>query len=71
MTSLIDGNLTKAQAIPQPFDQAILGDDDAPGRKAVLALITSLEDTGAELRKLARATEHRSAGRAAGGRGGG
>ena len=54
LTSLIDGNLAKAQAIPQPFDQAIRGEDDAPGRKAVLALITSLEDTGAELRKLAR-----------------
>jgi len=55
LTALIDGNLAKANAIPQPFDQAILGDDDSPGRKAVLALIASLEDTGAELRKLARA----------------
>jgi len=55
LTALIDGNVAKATAVPQPFDQAILGDDDQPGRKAVLALITSLEDTGAELRKLARA----------------
>ena len=55
ITALIDGNLAKARAIPQPFDQALAGEDDAPGRKAVMALITSLEDTGAELRKLARA----------------
>jgi putative iron-regulated protein len=55
LTSLIDGNVAKAAAIPQPFDKAIAGDDEQPGRKAVLALITSLEDTGAELRKLARA----------------
>ena len=55
LTQLIEANITKARAIPQPFDQAIQGEDDTPGRKAVLALITSLEDTGAELRKLARA----------------
>lgn len=54
ITALIDGNVAKAQAIPQPFDQAILGDDASPGRKAVMALIVSLEDTGAELRELAR-----------------
>jgi putative iron-regulated protein len=51
---LIDGNVPKAEAVPQPFDQAILGSDDAPGRKAVMAVITALEDTGATLRKLAR-----------------
>jgi putative iron-regulated protein len=55
LTALIDGNVAKAAAIPQPFDQAIQGEDDQPGRKAVLALITSLEDTGSELRKFARA----------------
>jgi len=55
LTELIEANVAKAKAIPQPFDQAILGEDDAPGRKAVLALIASLEDTGAELRKLAGA----------------
>ena len=54
LTALIEANVTKARAIPQPFDAALLGADDAPGRKAVLALITSLEETGAELRKLAR-----------------
>lgn len=55
LTALIDGSLEKAKAIPQPFDQAILGDDTAPGRVAVMALIGSLEETGAALRKLARA----------------
>lgn len=35
---------TKAiAAIPQPFDQAFLGTDDAPGRKAMLAAIEALE----------------------------
>jgi putative iron-regulated protein len=55
LTELIEANVAKARAIPQPFDQAILGEDDATGRKAVMALIASLEDTGAELRKLAQA----------------
>ncbi len=55
--ALIDGNVTKAEAIPQPFDQAILGDDDAPGRKTIIAEITSIEDTGATLRVLARALQ--------------
>ncbi|MCU0867271.1 MAG: iron-regulated protein [Planctomycetes bacterium] len=31
------------RAIPVPFDQACLGDDDAPGRKAVRAAIEALE----------------------------
>ncbi len=30
--------------IPPPFDQAILGDDEAPGRKQILAAVTALED---------------------------
>jgi putative iron-regulated protein len=55
LQELIEANIAKARAIPQPFDQAIQGEDDAPGRRAVMALIASLEDTGAELRKLARA----------------
>jgi len=55
LTGLIEASVAKARAIPQPFDQAILGEDDSPGRKAVMALIASLEDTGAGLRKLAQA----------------
>ena len=55
ISALIAANIAKARAIPQPFDQALLGDDEGPGRTAVMALIASLEDTGEELRKLARA----------------
>jgi putative iron-regulated protein len=32
------------RAIPQPFDQAILGPDDAPGRRAIAAAIVALEE---------------------------
>jgi putative iron-regulated protein len=55
LTALIEGSLAKAKAVPQPFDQAILGEDDAPGRTAVMALIVSLEDQAAALRTLAQA----------------
>ena len=55
LTGLVDGNVAKARAVPEPFDQAILGNDDAPGRKAVMAVIISQEDTGSTLRKLAQA----------------
>lgn len=40
-------------AIPTPFDRAILGDDDAPGRRVVLAAITSLEEQAESLAALA------------------
>ncbi len=36
-------SVAAAGAIPRPFDQAILGNDEAPGRKAILATISSLE----------------------------
>ncbi len=39
----IEGALTAARSIPAPFDQAVRGDDDAPGRRAVLTLIQALE----------------------------
>jgi putative iron-regulated protein len=55
ITALLEANLAKAKAIPQPFDQAITGADDSPGRSAIMALIVSLEETGSELRKLAQA----------------
>lgn len=54
VTALIDASVAKARAIPQPFDQAIQGDDESPGRKAVMALITALEDQAVALRKLAQ-----------------
>lgn len=36
-----------AEAIPVPFDQAILGDRDAPGRAAILRCVEILEDQAA------------------------
>lgn len=36
-----------AEAIPVPFDQAILGDRDAPGRAAILRCVEALEDQAA------------------------
>lgn len=39
----MEASLRALQAIPAPFDQAILGEDDAPGRRAVLAAIEALE----------------------------
>jgi putative iron-regulated protein len=36
-------SVAAAEAIPAPFDQAILGPDDGPGRKAILATIKALE----------------------------
>ena len=38
-----DKTVKRAQALPAPFGQAILGDDKAPGRRAILALIEALE----------------------------
>jgi len=39
----LEASLAAVQAIPPPFDQAIQGDDDAPGRRAVLAALLALE----------------------------
>jgi putative iron-regulated protein len=39
----IDGVIKGAEAIPAPFDQAILGNDTTPGRVAIAALIERLE----------------------------
>jgi len=36
-------SLAATRAIPAPFDQAILGEDDAPGRVALLRTMTALE----------------------------
>jgi putative iron-regulated protein len=53
----IDGTLAAARAIPPPFDQAILGEDDSPGRLAVMKTITTAEDQSALLRRFARALQ--------------
>src|SRR4029450_8896646 len=38
-----DNANAKISLIPAPFDQAILGDDSAPGRQAIAAAIDALE----------------------------
>ena len=53
----IDGTVAAAKAIPTPFDQAILGEDEAPGRKAVMKTIAHAEDQSSLLRRLARALQ--------------
>jgi putative iron-regulated protein len=45
--------LKRARAIPVPFDQAVLGDDDAPGRVRILACIEGLESLREDLLLLA------------------
>ncbi len=48
-------SILAVQAIPQPFDQAIIGADDSPGRVAVQAAITSLFAQGDSLSSVAEA----------------
>ena len=40
----ITASVAAARAIPVPFDQAILGEDSAPNRRAILRTIESLEE---------------------------
>ncbi len=40
----LDTTLARLRAIPRPFDQAMLGADDAPGRTAMRAAIAALEE---------------------------
>ncbi|MES2706048.1 MAG: imelysin family protein [Verrucomicrobiota bacterium] len=51
----VDVTVENAKKIPVPFDQAILGPIDGPGRKAIMATIAAAEDQSALLRRLARA----------------
>jgi putative iron-regulated protein len=53
----VKASVAAAEAIPAPFDQAILGSDDAPGRKAILATIKALEAQTATTVKIAEALE--------------
>lgn len=66
----VAATVDNARKIPVPFDQAILGPIDAPGRKAIMATIAAAEDESALLRRLARALKidipEESAGDAAG-----
>jgi putative iron-regulated protein len=54
LTVDIASAVAAARAVPAPFDQAILGKDEAPGRIAVKRLITAVE---AETATLARVAE--------------
>jgi putative iron-regulated protein len=42
----LDDTVAKAEGLEAPFDQLFVGDDDAPGRVELLALITALQDQG-------------------------
>lgn len=46
MDARLNTMLDAMDAIPAPFDQAILGDDSAPGRVAVLAAVRATQDVG-------------------------
>ncbi|MDB2673882.1 hypothetical protein N9Y81_02910 [Akkermansiaceae bacterium] len=50
----LENCLKLAAAIPVPFDQAILGDDDEPGRAKILKCIESLEALNQKLLLLAK-----------------
>ena len=41
--------MERAKAIPVPFDQAILGDDESTARKGILTLVENLEDISENL----------------------
>ena len=54
LASKIEESVAAAKAIPVPFDQAILGEDDAPGRQAILHTIETLEQQAELLVALAK-----------------
>ena len=51
----LDASVAAATALEAPFDQLILGDDDAPGRVALSALVTLLQDQGKTIAEVAGA----------------
>lgn len=53
MQARLAAMLDAIEAIPGPFDQAIRGDDDAPGRAAVLAAVRAVQDVGASVEDIA------------------
>lgn len=59
LRTTIAASITKVRAIPRPFDQAILGDDAAPGRVAVQAAIVALEAQARTLAEVAAAYDLR------------
>jgi putative iron-regulated protein len=55
LRTLLDENVERAEALEAPFDQLILGEDDAPGRQALLELIEGLQEQGDVIAELAGA----------------
>ncbi|MCB0988310.1 MAG: iron-regulated protein [Microthrixaceae bacterium] len=49
----LDNNVAAAEALPAPFDQVIVGDDEHPGRAELLALVEDLQDQGTAIAALA------------------
>jgi putative iron-regulated protein len=49
----IEASLAAARAIPAPFDQAVLGPDSAPGRKAIHAAIGNFQEQAVTLSEAA------------------
>jgi putative iron-regulated protein len=50
----MDATVAAAEALPVPFDRAILGEDDSAGRVAVAALIDDLRTQGATIVEAAK-----------------
>lgn len=57
ITRGVDQCLANAGQIPVPFDQAVLGDDDAPGRKKILRCIESLEQLKKDFLELGKVAD--------------
>jgi putative iron-regulated protein len=55
LRTLLDENVERAQDLEGPFDQLILGDDEAPGRQALLELIEGLQEQGDTIAEVASA----------------
>ena len=55
LRTLLDENVERAEALEAPFDQIIVGDDDAPGRQALLELIEGLQEQGDTIAEVASA----------------
>ena len=50
----MDTAVAKIEAFPAPFEQLIVGNDDAPGRVALLAALEALETQGKQIAKVAK-----------------
>lgn len=59
----MDEILRRVRTIPEPFDQAILGEDEEPGRRAIFQAVESLEDFAALMLRLDQAVLQFSGGR--------